>query len=522
MMFHRYRRLMRDERGHAIVIGAVGMLVMALTVMASIGIGNAVYHKIKLQDAADAQAYSTAVKEARAYNFFAYTNRAMVVHYAAMMTLMAYVSFAQYLKNTIGRLAGVLQYVPYIGAVFRVIKQLIDWMYKAVEYLARLVVGSFYTPNELLPAGILDFANTALWVAQELVYYSTFLDLSSTAGATPGSKTDGKARINADAIAGTIANYQNATNFNKPISDENARYPGAGTNIRRKLLGYRDSKLSEPIFAHYRFVMGNIANAERPAWTACTKSGFPLLAREWHIHTGACFLRIDIDKTATTQIESFSITDIKDRIASSEWLSVWIGWKCWKSKKYFGLNYSNTVAADYKGGFHQESFGGFGYKQDQHHYWRGLTPFFQGTTSWQHPAKDHFFQPGNLAIATKQMNSDASLQAIPLAHQKFDVNAGTGTMANSGRFDMTWRGEGQNSGGMLGSRTGGMMATAAARAIYHRPGAWQEAPNLFNPLWEAHLTPVMTHAGIETYVPYEPQIGLFAKMPGNGSGYIVH
>jgi hypothetical protein len=524
-MFYRYRRFVRDERGHAIVIGAIGMLIMAITVMASIGIGNGVYQKIKLQDAADAQAYSSAVKEARAYNFFAYTNRAMVVHYVAMMTFMAYVSFAQYMKNTVGRLAGVLQYIPYIGWIFKIIKQLIDKMYEIVDKIARLVVGSYYTPNDYLPAGVLDLANTALWIAQELVYFSTFGDLAKTSGATPGSKTDKKAQINADTIAGTITNYQNARGFLKAISDENDWYPGAGTNVRRKLVGKNNVPLSDPIYAHYRLVMSNIANAERPKWTTCNiGNGLWFIEREFHIHFGVC-LEIHVDKTATTQIENFSITAIKDRINSNEALRVWIGWTCGFDETIFELTYNNNVAADYQGGFHQESLSWFGGpRQDKHHSWRGITPFMQGRTSWRNPASDHFNQPGNLAIATKPMTSDAAIQVLPMENQKFAINPGTGNMANSGQFDMTWKGQGENNGSILGfaSRTGGMMATAAARAIYHRPGAWQEAPNFFNPLWEAHLTPVMAQSGMTPYLLYEPQLYLFGKMPGNGPGYIVH
>lgn len=522
-MFHRrFRRMMRDERGHAIVIGAVGMLIMAITVMASIGIGNGVYQKIKLQDAADAQAYSTAVKEARAFNFFAYTNRAMVVHYVAMMTFMAYVSFAQYLKNSIGRLSKVLQYLPWVGPVFKVIETTAENMWKVADYLARLLVGSMSTANEALPAGLLDLANTALWTAQELVYYATFTDVTTPSGSTPANRTDKNSRINSDGVAGTLSNFQNGASFNKAISDEEA-YPGAGTNVRRNLLGKYNAKLSDPVYAHYRLVMANIANAERPDWTAGVKKGFPFIARQFHIGFGTCAMRINIDKVATTQIANYSIAQIKDRIDSSDTLKVWIGWTCFRKKKYFGLDYRNRVAADYQGGFHEESINRrLGIRTERHHYWRGITPFFQGRTSWRNPAKNHFEQPGYLAIATKAMNSDAAVQVIPLAHQQFAINEGTGSLSGSGRFDMTWTGQGQSSGSTLGASTGGMMATAAARAIYHRPGAWQEAPNFFNPLWEAHLTPVMAHTGMAPYLLYDPQLGLFGKPSGTGPGSIVH
>lgn len=36
----------------------------------------------------------------------------------------------------------------------------------------------------------------------------------------------------------------------------------------------------------------------------------------------------------------------------------------------------------------------------------------------------------------------------------------------------------------------GLNGWARAQAYYHRPGAWAEPPNLFNPFWRARLAPV--------------------------------
>ena len=35
----------------------------------------------------------------------------------------------------------------------------------------------------------------------------------------------------------------------------------------------------------------------------------------------------------------------------------------------------------------------------------------------------------------------------------------------------------------------GINALSRAQAYYHRPGAWQEPPNFFNPYWGAKLAP---------------------------------
>lgn len=81
-------------RGQTLVLGAVTMLVLALMVMLTLNITMATHAKINLQNYADAKAYSTAVQEARALNYFAYSNRAIASAYVGMANLHAYMSEA--------------------------------------------------------------------------------------------------------------------------------------------------------------------------------------------------------------------------------------------------------------------------------------------------------------------------------------------------------------------------------------------------------------------------------------------
>jgi len=94
----------RGRRGNAIVLGSVGLFIMALGVIATLNIGQAVSERIRLQNAADAAAYSLAAEEARLFNFFAFTNRAHVAHYASAMTVQSYVSYLSYVSGIYGSL----------------------------------------------------------------------------------------------------------------------------------------------------------------------------------------------------------------------------------------------------------------------------------------------------------------------------------------------------------------------------------------------------------------------------------
>jgi hypothetical protein len=75
----------RARKGQVLVLACVTMLTMALMLMLSFAVGNAVHERIRLQGYADAQAYSAAVIEARALNSMAYMNRAIAASLVAQM-----------------------------------------------------------------------------------------------------------------------------------------------------------------------------------------------------------------------------------------------------------------------------------------------------------------------------------------------------------------------------------------------------------------------------------------------------
>ncbi len=103
------RRSLRRQRGQALPLGALGLLIMALAIIATMNLGQAVHEKIKLQNSADAAAYSLAAMEARAFNFIALTNRVQIVHYNSAMAYQSYLSYAGYCKAMIGTVRDLLE-----------------------------------------------------------------------------------------------------------------------------------------------------------------------------------------------------------------------------------------------------------------------------------------------------------------------------------------------------------------------------------------------------------------------------
>lgn len=89
------------QRGQALVLAIVVLLVLCVGVIVVFNTGQAVSKKVELVNTADAAAYSAAIEQARAYNLIAYMNRAAVANEVAVAqatSIYSYVNF--YLSGT--------------------------------------------------------------------------------------------------------------------------------------------------------------------------------------------------------------------------------------------------------------------------------------------------------------------------------------------------------------------------------------------------------------------------------------
>ncbi len=601
------RRLQADNRGQATILAVVCLLVLALTVLSTMHVSQVVYEKIKLQQAADNLAYSTAVVHARAYNIVAYTNRAMVLHYSAMMTFAAYLSYAQYLEFVIMPIFAVL------GMVLEAIGIPGCTIVKGMRYLYAGMDGHDFYSNPFVDAcgkpsynwhggaemalAYLGAANEMLYLVQEaaLVWAATF-SLQAEAFA---QRTDPLARLpDATGFSGSlpppldsvtnpfvIANGLSVYGFMEHI-DETA---AASTGIAARKDGlpvypnYRGASSHKKIDQYSRFLMMEIANASRLEWVA-TGKGPVFIGRKWDLDFGkeitfglapcgskaaailkfigiiagiatggalaalTMFFGIRLEKTAETRLRGYEGSRYSDQIISAETfvykdtvadpkescLICGITWKgqCKSCKNWIlptpltpnintrceekgriNLNvlFDNggssaptpglfqpvplTGGAE-NGGMHvigggvrfklvgmdlpiPPPSGNYNLTGHKKHYFKGITPYMLGRPSVDWPQVDHFNQPANVAALVKN---------IPTTGVTRDWGLG-GSLVHFGKHKQLY-GKGASLRDLWSSD---MAALAAGRAFYHRPGNWQEAPNLFAPLWFARLIPVREH-----------------------------
>src|SRR5260370_22010578 len=102
-------------------------------VLGTVSLGGAVYDKVQLESEAASAASSQAAVEARVMNFTAYTNRAMVVHYASLMAATSYLTYLHFEWPLFKALLEVLGKLPWVGPIFAAIQQVVQYLMYALD-----------------------------------------------------------------------------------------------------------------------------------------------------------------------------------------------------------------------------------------------------------------------------------------------------------------------------------------------------------------------------------------------------
>lgn len=156
----------------------VGVVILLMFSMYSIGQQSIA--KIKLQNTADAAAYSAAVAQARDYNFSAYTTRAMVANQVAVAQFVGLASWGRNYKDTYhGSFTWIPDLLMGLGASpLRALWQ-IPWN---VHSPLSSGMSSFLDGFGKLGVNIVDIIIDALGTAQLIYHYGTALTVAQTLG----------------------------------------------------------------------------------------------------------------------------------------------------------------------------------------------------------------------------------------------------------------------------------------------------------------------------------------------------
>ena len=243
------RALQTSEDGQALVLGAIFGLVLMLCVLGTFNLGRALYDKVQLQAAADEAAYSQAAVEARVLNYTAYTNRAMIVHYASIMAATSYLSWVHFMYGGFKPLLDVLKAIPFVQEVAASIEQVL----KGLVALLDTAVAA------LVP--LLSALNMMLWAVQEGAWASVWSKLLLAPTGWPESHGGDTPEHAYQPIWPNIIPALNATVFSQTRGQ--LTVPQAQAQAAKLLVNSSDADVQLA-----RMQMVEIANSARQPWVA--------------------------------------------------------------------------------------------------------------------------------------------------------------------------------------------------------------------------------------------------------------
>jgi hypothetical protein len=458
-------------------------------------------------------------------NFTAYTNRAMVVHYASVMAATSYLTWLHFIWAGLRPMLEILGAVPFVGPIATTIEN-------GLRALLRTLDAGVAALAPLLSA-----SNMLLYGLQEAAWHSVWLRLGRP--------------IQPEAHSGDSAAhpYQPIWPHLLPLTNQavfaQARgHPTMPQNAEESLQMLTGAKNDAVRLA--RLHMLEIANSARQPWVAYgDRSGDPSLSPmarhfKWKLSIGLASLQLG--SVARTELGGFS----KD---SSQ---VWSAQRLELVARAFGfrksVNLLTLVAIDQLPGPSPGSENQYALLFSVPGWLKPILPGIAAVRevmsaalqeSAPMPAQRMFWLSPYVSFAPqararpepgpagKPGNFGQPDVVVGLALPARDFNAEPGASGLFGRR-FTWNGHRAGSAAtdfrftdadgprIPGLPPGlqvlrpGLNAFSAAQAYYHRPGDWREMPNLFNPLWNARLMPVLeSNAAARLGLSTVPLLGRF-------------
>jgi hypothetical protein len=470
------------------VLSALSFLVLALMVTLSFNLSHALRQKMSLQQHSDAMAYSMAVLEARALNYYAVSNRAIAGSYVAMNSVHAYMAAASVTGEMMraGRdnfyMIAAQEFaqcacqtcIQHCIHAFKALKIASEFSQKGQDYdqKASGLESGFNTTMQGL-----DLLVDNLHDSQKAVHDGTLQALK-----------DGRSH-----------GLEQLTTYNAPGASYLAQEVG-GLNANEfncavDGLTCQGSVASSDEQARAR-VMTEIANASRSGWpaTRAMGSGMPSVQRPPYLHSDFLQEFEDIpgdgdylvtrhEGTAKTVQDKGSVNGGGKTggnegltIAAVEEGAIFHQWEdgAWQS------SYKAEVWSDENGGGHTPNGAHSGTHDFEGVNAKALTGCAQSGNCFMKfranpSAERDWGQPRVYSYLTRQFRVGDTKKA------PWELNA-------SGTVKLK---HGQQGEGNLTLAAGEGVALSKGLIYYHRFGdnGWREAPNLFGPYWRAKLHP---------------------------------
>ncbi|WP_224245657.1 pilus assembly protein TadG-related protein [Hyalangium gracile] len=198
------RQSFKRQEGQALVVAALLVLVMSIAVLTTVNLGHTIHERVRLQNTADAAAYSMAAMEARAFNFYAYANRTQVSHYVSAMMWQSLLSLIYFAEAFVTDIYGFMRtlnpcsgdpsgafwtvacpilenVVPYVSQILRVIDRFMS-TFKSLIQVFQTALRSL-NPDKWIGRGLIPvhrLLNSAMFLASQAVMLATSTQVLQT------------------------------------------------------------------------------------------------------------------------------------------------------------------------------------------------------------------------------------------------------------------------------------------------------------------------------------------------------
>lgn len=482
------------RRGQSLVLSCLSFMVLALMVALSFNLSHALREKVSLQQHSDSMAYSMAVMEARALNYYAASNRAIAASYVAMTSMHAYLASAsstgQIMRSGFWGFLGV--------AATEAAQCNPPWNISHCIHAIQAIIIAVRYNNKAR-----SWDNKVKGLESD--FNETIKGLNSMVNGIHGSQNSVHLKVAGAVRNGSANGLSQLTDYNVPgASSISSGVGGLNANefncsVDGMTCQGGDSNASKEALAK---VMTEVSNATRPSWPA-ERGGLATLAMPIHLNQDFRDEFEDLPNDGTHQITlvmgTARVAQSKSKVHgngkdSGNTGSVVVadehGTTVHQWKHGFGggiyndmipLVGSALVMSNESGGTHKPN----GAHSGNHNEFKGInTKDLMSCTS----SGNCFMKFRGSSDADKDFGQPRVYSYVTKQFKVGDKNLAPWELNSSGSVSFNNNAQGT---GKLQLAPGEGAALSKALVYYHRLGenGWREAPNMFNPYWRAKLHP---------------------------------
>ena len=199
----------RFQQGQALPLGIAAIMVGMVGAFVLFNTGQVAVNKQRLSDAADSAAYSGLLWQARALNFQAYTNRAMIANEVTIGQAVSLNSWSNYARNISGNIATVVAAIPIINAIAETIANTLAAVNEIVEPLSDAM------------SAAMKIINTVIETSQTAMFSSAFLATPDIVHQVTKASDDSFDDVSGYSVAGLLLNLEDWRSFTEKYDHDN-------------------------------------------------------------------------------------------------------------------------------------------------------------------------------------------------------------------------------------------------------------------------------------------------------------